>query len=124
MVRGSRVQPYFQLIEMPFVSNDKGGHKSFKFVGQGARALAYSRDFAMHILSTKVNHVYDMWILEELTKVRNEFEQKHWSGQLYNAIYLCCEPPVFEHVPTFDKRFRGSGRLASMAPNKATEDSY
>ena len=124
MVKGSRVQPYFQLIQMPWVSNDKGGHKSFKFVGQGARALAYSRDFAMHILSSKVNHFYDMWLLEELSIERRSYEKAHRDGRKYNTIYLCCEPPVFEHVPAFDKRFRGSGRLASMAPNKATEDSY
>ena len=40
VVKGSRVQPYFQWIQMPWVSNDKGGHKSFNFVGQGDRALA------------------------------------------------------------------------------------
>ena len=123
VIKGSRVPPYFQLIEMPWVANEKG-HKSFRFVGQGARSLAYSREFAKSIIAKRVNHFYDMWIIEELTKERKDFEAKNKKYGEYNSIYLCCEPPVFEHVPTFDKRFRGSGRLASMATNTATEDSY
>ena len=54
--------------------------------------------------------------------MRRNWEKHHSSN--WNLCYLLCEPPVFEHVPAFDKRFRGSGRLASMAPNTATEDSY
>ena len=121
VVKNSKVQPYFQLIEMPWVQQQNGQYR-YNFVGQGARALAYSREFAQHLLEQKVSHYYDMWVIGQLTKQRLDW--KRHRGQEYNTLYLLCEPPIFEHVPTFGKRFRGSGRLESMAPNSATEESY
>ena len=44
--------------------------------------------------------------------------------QLIEMPWVGCEAPVFEHVPIVDKRFRGAGRLASMATNTTTEDNY
>ena len=121
-IRNSRVAPYFNLLEMPWLEG-KTGTSHYKFVGQGARALAYSRDWAEHILRQRVDSYFDCWLISQLTKERQQWEKKKpWAP--WNTLSLLCDPPIFEHVPTFHKRFRGSGRLEKMAPNTATENSY
>ena len=102
VIKGSRVPPYFQLIEMPWKANDKG-QKSFKFVGQRARALADSRDFAKDILSRRVNHFYDMWIIEELTKERREFDQQNWKGKFTTPFICAASLPSSSMSPTLTR---------------------
>ena len=121
-VPGSIVAPYFKMISLPMQKWNQHEWK-FQFVGQGARAIAYTRAFVDEILEVKVGNYWDMHLLDLLSKQSNDEWKKHqkWHCPLKATV---CDPPVFEHIPSFDKRFRGSGRLEAAAVSPAEETSY
>ena len=87
------------------------------------RAMCYNREFAYKIIGMAVDNYWDMHLLDVLS---------HWGTIEYERNpknykkFLACvvDPSIFEHIPSFEKRFRGSGRLESSAVNAAEETSY
>ena len=116
VILGSSQQPYFQMCPLPVQS--EGGYQ-YQFIGQGGRALAFNSTFVEELLQTKVNNYYDMWLLNELS-----FNRREWNAQKFPPASLAtvCIPSIFEHTPDMDRRFRGSGRLSAIASNAAEED--
>ena len=92
-------------------------------MGQGARAICYSREFANKILGMAVGNYWDMHLLDVLS---NEATANYNRDPRHYNKFLACvvDPSIFEHIPSFEKRFRGSGRLESSAVNAAEETSY
>jgi hypothetical protein len=84
-------------------------------------ALAFNSTFVEELLQKKVNNYYDMWLLNELS-----FKRREWNAKKFPPASLAtvCIPSIFEHIPDMDKRFRGSGRLSAIASNAAEEDAY
>ena len=121
-VPDSVIAPYFKMVNLPMQKNQYGDWR-YQFVGQGARAIAYDRTFLQQVLDLKVSSYWDMHLLEILTKQSNEEWQKNPKNhQPFKATV--CDPPIFEHVPKFEERFRGSERLKAGAVNQAEETSY
>ena len=122
VVPGSIIAPYFKIVSLPM---KKGYNDSYRysFVGQGARAICYNKDFAQEIIGKVVNNYYDLHLLDVLSHRANV--QYGVDGKNYKKFLACVvDPPMFEHIPSFEKRFRGSGRLESSAINAAEETSY
>ena len=95
----------------------------YDFVGQGARAQAYTNGFVKQLLEEKMNNYWDLHVMRTLDIEQNDQSTGNdWSYDK-NKIVVA-DPPVFTHVPSFEKRFRGSGRLESLAVNPAEEISY
>jgi len=121
-VKGSHVQPYFWMKALPAeVPHFGQGVHAYKFIGQGARALAYSPEFADHILNKRVNTFYDLHVLSEVSMWRH-LHSKDGKDNPNMATFV--DPPIFNHEGDFSSRFRGSGRLESNAVNKAEQDSF
>ena len=120
IVPQSIIAPYFKLCVLKMAQGKKGTYQ-YKFVGQGARAIAYSREFAQKVLAERVANFWDLHLLGLLSQMQN----KLWRENKYSPhMTVFCDPPVFTHVPTFTERFRGSGRLQATAVNAAEETSY
>ena len=117
----TRVPPYFQLASLPRHPQQQSGREGYHFIGQGARAIAYSPEFARKVLDAKFNSYYDLHLLELLAK-----EAGLWRKSTHDILTLAllAMPPLFTHVPSFEARFRGSGRLQSEAQTPAEETSY
>ena len=120
ILKSSNIAPYLRLIQAPILKNWWGNYY-YKWVGQGTRAIAYSATFVQELLATRVNHFIDLHILEMLTTQRNEGYEK-WKDQ--PNLALIADPPLWKHVPSFTKRFRGSGRLQQQAVTTAEEEAY
>jgi hypothetical protein len=118
VIPGSSQQPYFQMCPLPVQS--EGGYQ-YQFIGQGGRALAFNSTFVEELLQKKVNNYYDMWLLNELSLKRREWNAKKFPPATLATV---CIPSIFDHIPDMDKRFRGSGRLSAIASNAAEEDAY
>ena len=118
-IRNSKIGPFFQLVCMPSEEGYQGSG-FYKFIGQGARAIVYSSNFATHILGTKVQQYWDLHLIGQLSHLK-----KSWHSQGFNtkALALVSTPTIFTHVPTMADRFRGSGRLHSLRINDAEPDS-
>ena len=120
VVPNSIVAPYFKLVALPMQKQDHGGYR-YCFVGQGARAICYSKKFVMEILKAKIGNFWDLHLLDLLSHEANQ----NWKTKYQQDwLALAGDPPMFHHVPDFDKRFRGSGRMENAAVNAAEETSY
>ena len=120
MVQGTWMPPYFKVLKLPMT---KMGDQVWRydFVGQGARAIAFRRDFAEEVCNTKINDWYDLLLLGILSQKRMK---SYWSHKDQPNLACLVDPPLFTHEPDFSERFRGSGRLKSLATNEAEESSY
>jgi hypothetical protein len=106
-VKNSKLGRYFELYKLPM-----NIHKNaYDFVGQGARALAFSCKFSEKVISTKVGGYWDLHLLSLLAKEERELEARGWYT---SHIALVATPVMFTHVPSMGCRFRGSGRLLSL----------
>lgn len=106
-VRSSRVGRYFELMKLPMNMN----HNAYDFIGQGARALAFSNKFSEKVIDTKVGGYWDLHLLSLLAKEDTELKRQGWKN---DVIALVASPVMFTHVPNMGCRFRGSGRLLSL----------
>jgi len=120
-VPGSGIQPYFGLQQLPFDKN-KAGYWTYKFVGQGARALCYSKKFVEMLLSTRVKHYWDIHLLVTLGNLRCDIWKKDRVDEKHLAVIVTT--PVFHHTPVMGDRFRGSGRLHEDAHTTAENISH
>ena len=120
-VPGSTVQPYFGLQQLPFGKNAAGNY-TYKFVGQGARALCYSKQFVQSLLTTRVKHYWDIHVLVTLGNKRCEIWQKEHVDD--KCLAVAVTTPIFHHTPVMGDRFRGSGRLHEDAHSTAEPISH
>ena len=110
-IKNSKVGRFFELYKLPMNMNNS----AFDFIGQGARALAFATRFAEKVIETKVGSYWDLHLLSLLAKEDKAREGKGWKN---DVIALVATPVMFTHVPAMGDRFRGSGRLHSMAETK------
>ena len=122
-VPNSIVAPYFKILALPMKKFGSQSDWKYQFVGQGARAIVYERSFAEKVVGEKVGNFWDMHLLDLLSRESNE-EWGASSRKYHKYKAVVVDPPIFAHVPSFDKRFRGSGRLEGKAVNEAEETSY
>ena len=116
-VPNSKVGMYFELYSLPVNAN----RQSYDFIGQGARALAFEPEFATKVLDTKVSAYWDLHLLNMLTKEAEAWKKYKWAT---DCLAVVCTPVIFSHVPDMGDRFRGSGRLHSLAANPSEPISY
>ena len=120
MVQGSWMPPYFKVLQLP-MSQVGQQQWRYDFVGQGSRALALRREFAQEICETKISDWYDLFLLGLVSQKRMK---SYYSHKDQPNMACLVDPPLFTHEPDFSERFRGSGRLKSLATNEAEESSY
>jgi hypothetical protein len=116
-VPNSKVGMYFELYSLPVNAN----RQSYDFIGQGARALAFEPEFAAKVLDTKVSAYWDLHLLNMLTKEAEAWQKHKWAT---DCLAVVCTPVIFSHVPDMGDRFRGSGRLHSLAASPSEHISY
>ena len=121
VLHSSKVPPYFALQALPTQGQTSKQEAGFHFVGQGARAVAYSSELSKHIIETKFDNFYDLHLMRALSTMAHHAKMTNKPCQ---AVALVATPPIFTHIPKFENRFRGSGRLESLATTPAEETSY
>jgi hypothetical protein len=111
-VKNSRVGRFFELYKLPM-----NFHKNaYDFIGQGARAIAYGDTFCEKVRDTKVGNFWDLHLLSMLAQEAVHVDGNGWKN---DNIALVATPVMFTHIPTMSDRFRGSGRLHTMAANES-----
>ena len=125
LIENSQVNSYHQLFSAPYTCetyNNRVHKLRFEFIGQGARAQAYSRDFAKQLLTSKVNNYWDLHVLQQIS----ESVQEHYNrtGQWKTSAYTLIEPIGFTHPIVYSERFRGSGRLQASSQGQAEETAF
>ena len=114
-------RPHVRIVDCPEQWYVRKTRTRFSFVGQAGRALAFSAPFARRLLESKVGNVWDLHVLDVLSQVKSDWEEKHMDTSGMAGIVT---PPIFTHVPLFVDRLRGSGRLHSQVVNEAEATSY
>ena len=118
MIKESFVHPYHQINTAPWDKNKT----NFDFIGQGARAQAYSYVLAEELLETKVANYWDLHVMKTLsTIVKREYQR---TGRWNQAAYTFVEPNVFNHPIKFAERLRGSGRLHASSQGDVEEYAF
>ena len=124
-IPGSRIHPYHQVVTAPsnFYEKHDGSTKvNFEFIGQGARAQAYSRKFAQEILATRVQNYWDLHVISlRASIINNNYKQ---TGHWMNAAYTFIEPIAFSHPIKLSERLRGSGRLQAESKGEVEEYAF
>lgn len=125
VIPGSRIHPYHQIVTAPsnFYEKHNGSTKiNFEFIGQGARAQAYSRQFAQQILATRVQNYWDLHVISLCASIINSHYQE--TGHWMEAGYTFIEPIAFSHPIKLSERLRGSGRLQSESQGEVEEYAF
>ena len=116
IIPSTKCQPYFVMRTVPV--DWREGDWKYIWFGQGSRALAYRREFAEALVQKRIYNWYDLWVLNELT----ETCKRLGGPSFHRKIFACVvDPPLWAHIPSFQDRFRDSGRLQSQAINAAEE---
>jgi hypothetical protein len=101
-----------------YTDRDGCSGQGFKygFVGQGARALAYSTEFARAVVSQRINNVYDLHLLQLVTE-----RAKNLANRGNFLLAALCRPFIFAVHAQLDERCRGSEKLKSLTVNPSEE---
>jgi len=125
LIKNSQVNTYHQLFSAPYTCETYENQilkLHFEFIGQGARAQAYSRDFAKQLLTAPVNNYWDLHVLQKIA----ERVQEHYNrtGDWMASAYTFIEPIGFSHPILYSERLRGSGRLQASSQGQAEETAF
>lgn len=124
-IRNSKIHPYHQLVTAPSKNQTMPNGKTkilYEFIGQGARAQAYSRGFAQLVLSTQVRNFWDLHVISLCAMVVNDYMDNN--NEFLEAGYTMLEPIAFRHPVKLSERLRGSGRLQSSSEGPVEEFAF